>query len=339
MIQTAGSFESGLARALRRSVSIPGYAVAWLLAIGLAPLALPILAVGDRLGGGRTARARLFLFAIVFLSYELAGLAAAGALWLATLAGPGFAGARAETAHTRLQAWWANGLYRAAARLFRLTLEVEGSEALEPGPLVVLMRHASLADTLLPALVLGRRGIRLRYVLKRELLWDPCLDVVGQRLPNAFILRGSGETEAELDAIARIGRGLALDEGVLIYPEGTRFSVEKRARALERIAASGRPEILARARALQAVLPPRSSGPLALLDAAADADVLILAHRGFDGLASVSDLARIGARGRHIQVRLWRVPRSSIPADRDARVRWLYDEWARVDAFVAARPS
>lgn len=53
-------------------------------------------------------------------------------------------------------------------------LEVEGVNALQPGPLVVLMRHASLADTLLPAVVIASHGIRLRYVLKRELLWDPC---------------------------------------------------------------------------------------------------------------------------------------------------------------------
>jgi hypothetical protein len=331
--------ESRLERTARRLVTIPSYALAWLFAIALAPLCLPLLAILDRLGGGRTSRARLLLFAIVFLSYELVGLAAAAALWLALRILPELTGARADAAHARLQAWWANGLYRAAARIFRLTLEVEGTEALRPGPLVVLIRHASLADTLLPAVVLGRRGLRLRYVLKRELLWDPCLDVVGQRLPNAFIRRGSGETDVGLEAIARVGRGLASDEGVLIYPEGTRFSAEKRERALERIAGSDRPELLTRARALRAVLPPRISGPLALLDAAADADALIVAHSGLEGLATIADLARIGARGRHIRVRLWRVPRASIPADRDGRVRWLYDEWARVDAFVAARAS
>jgi 1-acyl-sn-glycerol-3-phosphate acyltransferase len=339
VIPPARTLESSRARALRRCVTIPGYALAWLVALAIAPVGLPVLAIADRLGGGRMARARLFLFAIVFLSYELTGIAAAGFLWLATLVRPGFTGARAEAVYARLQAWWANGLYRAAARILRLTLVVEGANAVKPGPLVVLIRHASLADTLLPAIVIGSQGIRLRYVLKRELLWDPCLDVVGQRLQNAFIRRGSGESKADLAAIAELGRGLAPDEGVLIYPEGTRFTVAKRARALERIAESGRPELLARASALEAVLPPRSSGPLALLEAVAGADVLMVAHRGLEGLASIADLARIGARGRHIHVRVWRVPRASIPADRDARVRWLYDEWARVDAFVAARAS
>jgi 1-acyl-sn-glycerol-3-phosphate acyltransferase len=335
--QPPGTLESGFARALRRGVTIPGYALAWLFAIAVAPVGLPLLAIADRLGGGKTARARLFLFAIVFLSYELGGLAAAGLLWLASLSWPGFAGARAAAAHARLQTWWANGLYRAAARVFRLTLEVEGADAVVPGPLVVLIRHASLADTLLPAVVLGSRGLRLRYVLKRELLWDPCLDVVGQRLPNAFIRRGGGESEVELARIAALGRDLGAAEGVLIYPEGTRFTAEKRARALERIAASGRPELLARAHALTAVLPPRTAGVLALLGTNTQADVLLVAHTGLEGLASVADLLRLGASPRNIRVRLWRVPRASIPLERDARVRWLYDEWARVDAFVAGR--
>jgi 1-acyl-sn-glycerol-3-phosphate acyltransferase len=328
--------ESSVARVLRRCTTIPGYGLLWVLVVALAPLGLPLLYAVDRAGGGRRARARLWLFAIVFLSYELAGVAVAGLLWLATLIWPGFRGERATAAHARLQSWWATGLFRAAARILRLTLEVEGANALKPGPLIVLMRHASLADSLLPAVVIASHGIRLRYVLKRELLWDPCLDVVGQRLPNAFIRRGSGDSAAELDRIAELGRNLAPDEGVLIYPEGTRFTPEKRARALERIAASGRPNLVARAHELTAVLPPRTAGVLALLDASTAADVLVLAHTGLEGLASVADILRLGASERHIHVRLWRVPRASIPAGPDARARWLYDEWARVDAFVVA---
>jgi steroid 5-alpha reductase family enzyme len=35
-------------------------------------------------------------------------------------------------------------------------------------------------------LLTHRHGIDFRHVLKRELLWDPCLDVMGNRLPNYF---------------------------------------------------------------------------------------------------------------------------------------------------------
>ena len=333
---TTRALETGRARWLRRGLTIPAYALTFVLGLAFAPVAIPLLRFSDWLGGGRRSLARLALFGVAFLAYELAGLAAAGGLWLAALLFSRFRAERELAAHERLQAWWAMGLFRAASRSLRLTLEVEGADAAKPGPLVVLIRHASLADSLLPSVVLGKRGLRLRYVLKRELLLDPCLDVVGQRMPNAFIRRGRGECAVELAAIADLGRDLGADEGVLIYPEGTRFTPEKRSSALERIAASGRPELLARAQKLRSVLPPHSAGPFALHDAAPNADVLIVAHSGLEGLASLSDIARAGAVGRRIRVRIWRVPRSAIPEDRDARVRWLYDEWARVDSFVSA---
>ena len=240
--------ESTLARTLRRLVTIPGYLLTWAVLLATAPIALPLLLLADRFGGKPRGRARLLLFAIVVLSYELAGLAISGLLWLAVLLSARQRGARSLAAHGRLQLWWATGLFGAASRILRLSLQVEGADEIGRGPVLVLIRHASLADSLLPSVVLGVRGFRLRYVLKRELLWDPCLDVVGQRLPNAFIRRGGGESAAELDAIAALGRDLESDEGVLIYPEGTRFTDAKRTRALERIAASGRPELLARAR-------------------------------------------------------------------------------------------
>jgi len=321
--------ESWQRRALRRALTIPGYLLAWLAAFAAAPFALPLLGLIDLASGGRLALARLALFALVFLSFELLGLAGCLALWL------GGRGPRWRAAHEALQQRWATGLFRWASRLFRLTLEVEGAEHVRPGPAVVLIRHASLADTLLPAVVLGARGLRLRYVLKHELLLDPCLDVVGQRLPNAFVRRGSGESAREVAAIETLGRDLGPDEGVLIYPEGTRFTPEKRRRAIARVEASGRPELAERARALERVLPPRSAGPLALLAASGDADVLVFAHSGLDGLATLGDLARVGARGRRIRVKLWRVARAALPEGRDARVVWLWDEWRRVDAWLA----
>jgi len=336
VIAAAPGAETRRTRTLRRCLTIPGYAIAWLVALALAPVTLPLLWLADRVGPERKGRGRLALFGIVFLSYELAGLAASGFLWLAGLVSRDFRSARWTDVHRRLQLWWAKGLFRAAERILRLTLEVEGAEAIGTGPLVVLIRHASLADSLLPSVVLGARGVRLRYVMKRELLWDPCLDVVGQRLQNAFIRRGSADGATELAAIADLGKDLGAGEGVLLYPEGTRFTPAKRARALQRIAASERPDLLVRAQAFEAVLPPRSAGALALLDAAPNADVLFFAHSGLEGLASIADITRLGVSARQIRVRLWRVPRPEVPADRDARVLWLYDEWARVDAFVTA---
>ena len=72
----------------------------------------------------------------------------------------------------------------------------------------MLIRHASIVDNLLPAELVARpHGIRLRYVLKRELLADPCLDIAGRRLPNYFVRRGTGEAQ-ELERVRALGHGL-----------------------------------------------------------------------------------------------------------------------------------
>jgi hypothetical protein len=64
----------------------------------------------------------------------------------------------------------------------------------DPYPVIVFLRYASVADTLLPAVFLANpNGLKLRYVLKHELLLDPCLDIVGNRLPNSFVQRSAGD--------------------------------------------------------------------------------------------------------------------------------------------------
>ena len=78
-------------------------------------------------------------------------------------------------------------------------LQVRGDERVTPGPIVLFMNHASVIDTLLPVeLVCRRHGMRLRYVLKKELLVDPCLDIVGLRVPNHFLDREAADGSLEL---------------------------------------------------------------------------------------------------------------------------------------------
>lgn len=317
-------------------LALAGGAAAPLLLPALLPFALAV----DAVRGRGLVATRALAFGAVFLLCESGGLLAAGALW--GVRGP-WTGSPREgwlRANFRLQCLWARALFGAARRLFRLGVRVEGDDAAARGPLLLFARHASVVDTLLPAVfVSARHGVRLRTVLKRELLADPCLDVVGHRLPNAFVARGSARPEAEAAAIGDLARDLGPDEGVLIFPEGTRFTPAKRERALRRIEAGGNAARLARARRLQRVLPPRSAGPLALLDAAPDADAVFLAHVGLDGLVSPAEALSGRLLGRTVELCFWRVPRARIPADREERLAWLDAQWARVDAWVAARSA
>lgn len=232
----------------------------------------------------------------------------------------------------RLQQKWAAWNFNAVRRLFGLDFLVSGDQEVLPGPILLISRHASMIDTLLPArYVTTPHGVRLRYVLKKELLVDPALDIAGNRLPNCFVDR-AGDSESEKRSIRALARGLGPDEGVLIYPEGTRFSEAKRQLYVKRITArpSHAAEIAAR---LRRVLPPRPGGTMALLEAT-KADIVVLAHKGLEGFARVRDMWSGDLVGSQIVVRFWRIARSEVPEERSSRVDWLFDLWADIDAWV-----
>lgn len=283
---------------------------------------------------------RLILFGAVYLSAQVVGLTALSFAWL--LSGFGKNRAKLIAWTYRIQEVWVTTLFGAVRFIYRVEVELEGTSELglergkAGGPLVILMQHTSLVDTLLPTTYLtARRGLKLRWVLKRELLVDPCLDVAGQRLPNAFVSRDGSDTERALSQVKNLATDLPADEGVLIYPEGTRFTPSKKRKALERLAND--PALRARAEGLQRVLPPRPGGPLALIETATSADVVFVAHVGFEGLASLTAVLSGALVGQTIHLKFWRVPRAEIPTSREARIDWLWSQWEALDRWVDSR--
>jgi hypothetical protein len=133
--------------------------------------------------------------------------------------------------------------------------------------------------------------------------------------------------------VRELAHGLGTEDGVLIYPEGTRFTSKHRARAIARIAERD-PVLAARAERLEHLLPPRLGGVGALLDGAPDADVVVVAHHGFEGLQRISDIWRGGLVGLAVRVRMTRVPRAIVPETEPARMDWLYDLWQDVDDWL-----
>ena len=275
---------------------------------------------------------RMVLFGWVYVANANIGLVLLSGAWI--LAGFGASRRRLQSSAYWIQLWWARNLFGAFRRIFRVAIDVEGDEVATPGPIVLLLRHASIADVLLPnVLVTRRHGLLLRYVLKRELLVDPSLDVAGNRMPNHFVDR-DGDTAAEVARVAALTEDLGPDDGVIIYPEGTRFTEAKQARVLERLRSRGS-QLAARAARLRHVLPPRLGGPLVLLDAGVD--VVVMAHTGLEPLGRVKDAWRGDIVGSTVSVGMWRVPASEVPGDRVGRVRFLFEQWERVDAWIAAR--
>lgn len=227
---------------------------------------------------------------------------------------------------------WTGFLFWVTRRLFALRFEVEGQDSLAPGPIVLFCRHASIVDVLLPyALATHLHGLRMRYVFKKELAWDPCLDIGGRRTKSYFVDRNARNRAREIESIRKLAQNLESRDGVAFYPEGTRFTREKQARLLARLATRN-PIVFEGARHYRHVLPPHPGGSLALLDAGVD--VVFCAHQGFDGLARVRDILSGDLTGRTIRVRLWRAEACEIPRDREERMAWLCRQWQLVDDWI-----
>jgi 1-acyl-sn-glycerol-3-phosphate acyltransferase len=126
---------------------------------------------------------------------------------------------------------------------------------------------------------------------------------------------------------------LETHDGVLIYPEGTRFSEQRRHAALTKLESS-HPELALIARNFSSVLPPRLGGTLALIEAAPTADVLFVSHVGFDGVRRLSDVWNGVLLRKTIRVSIRRVARAEIPTTDRERALWLFREWASIDQWV-----
>ena len=312
----------------RRLLTVSVYFVTWVVLTVLAPLWIPAAFVVGLFRRKRFVALRLLMFLWAYLVIELIGLTLAAGIYVITPRNI----ERRQDLFFRLECWWGSALFRWLCRFLSLSVAIEGEEHVLPGHVLVFIRHASIIDTALPvAYISNAQGLRLRYVFKRELLVDPCIDVAGHASPNYFIDRGGSPAE-ELAGI----RSLAIDlgeEGVLLYPEGTRFTERKKRIALARLAKT-HPELVPLAESFHHCLPPKPGGALTLLDAAPDADVLFVAHRGLEGLAEVADLLSGSVVGTRIEVKMWRVRSVDIPRG-DARRQWLFNAWKQVDDFVA----
>lgn len=277
---------------------------------------------------------RLVAFAWWFLFGELQGIAALVVIYVAT-GGPLGRGSKARRRLIYdLRIHWARSHLGGIRVLFGLTFRVEGIEHAGPGPEVILIRHASIIDNTLPDALIGHaHGLGLRFVLKRELQMVPTIDIGGRWVPTTFVRRASEDPAAEIAGLRRLAHDLGPGEAVLIYPEGTRHTPEKLARAQELIA-ERQPALAPLAARLRNVLPPRLGGPLALLDEAREADVVVCGHVGLDGFEYIRDIWAGGLVGNVVRVRFWRYPAASVPRGEAERAEWLYERWQVLDDWV-----
>jgi 1-acyl-sn-glycerol-3-phosphate acyltransferase len=312
----------------RRLVSVPALLLGAVLLLVLVPIWLPIALVVDLFTAPkRLPHTRLLVFALCWTWIETAGILVTFVLWLTR---------RPLSGWFTLQRWWAARIVGSLRAVCGFRMEVDGAEVARPGPVVVFGRHCSLADSIASLFIVAPdAGMRPRYVLKRELLADPCLDIAGNVLPNHFLDRGATDSAPELAALTTLSEGMGEHDIAVIFPEGTRANPKKRARALEKIGERD-PARAERLRGLQHLLPPRPAGSAAMLAGSPDADVVVLGHIGFEGLDTFGGILRHLPRRKPVRAWLRRIPRSEIPADDAGFTEWLDTAWLRLDDEVDA---
>jgi 1-acyl-sn-glycerol-3-phosphate acyltransferase len=322
--------------------------VAVALIFGL-PLLVILAAAASPLLPGRWRALRLLWFGLVWVALESVALFACLALWVASGFGGRLRSEPYQDRHYAIMRWFLATLFDVATQAFRLRIEVEEPEltpqearARLTRPVIVLSRHAGPGDSfLLVHHLLSRYWRRPRIVMKAALQYDPGLDVVINRLPNAFVSARRGADNAIIQAIERLAGDLGPTGALVIFPEGGNFTPRRRLRAIRLLEERQLDEEASRARAMAHLLPPRPGGALAAIGAAPTADVIFVAHTGLEDVITLGDVWRSLPMEQVLQARWWRVPAAEVPrGDREAQVRWLYEWWERIDAWIGEnRPA
>ena len=221
-----------------------------------APVLLLIGLVASR---GRHRLLRVVVIGVTWPVMECAALLALFALWIRGRT------AAYEERHYALCAWFLRQVYAVGARVLGLTVEIqEPLNAAADRPVIVLSRHAGPGDSfLIVHYLLNVYGRRPRIVMKATLQLDPTLDVMFNRLPNAFITGSAAPRGEAAGEIGRLAAGLDARGAMLIFPEGGNFTPRRRIRAIRSLRRQGDHVEARRAGRMKNVLPPHVAGTLA----------------------------------------------------------------------------
>jgi 1-acyl-sn-glycerol-3-phosphate acyltransferase len=333
---------------IRRLVLVPAVVLLTAVLLASTPVIVLVLAFAVRFTTGRWRLLRLYWFLLVYLVRESVGIFALVALWVISGFGWKLRSDRLVRAHVKLEGWYLGGLVKSAERVLGLRLVADrtppdlavpdpfrAGSGVGSRPVLVFSRHAGAGDSfILVQLLVDRYGRRPHIVLKDLLQYDPCIDIVLNRLPNRFISPNPPPGAGVVESIAELASGLEPDGALVLFPEGGNFTRRRHARAIEQLEAAGHHRDAEIARGLVHLLPPRPRGTFAAIDAAPEADIVFVAHTGLEQLSSVGDLWRGLPMDRDVLVSWWSVDRAAVPTDPEARIHWLFDWWVHLDAWI-----
>ncbi len=321
----------------RRVVVAPAIIALTVLLLTTIPIWLLVAALLSPVVPGRLRPLRLLWLAMMHLVLESIILVELFGLWIASgfgyfLRRPWFERVHYDIAQTYLRIF-----FREAQRVLRLKIVTRGpAPDAHPGePLLVCCRHAGPGDSFILMYALMHWYDREpRVVLKDTLAWDPAIDVILNRVPSRFISPNPKAGDDLETQIGELATNLDSNDAFVIFPEGGNFTPRRRQRSIEKLRRLGLEAMARRAENMRNVLAPRPGGVLAALDAAPDADIILVAHTGLDHMLTISDVWRELPMDKQIIMRWWRVPREEIPHGRGERIDWLFSRWEEIDRWI-----
>ncbi len=319
----------------RRLITIPA---AWLLFAVAIVLALPALLVAAatdltlRRTGWPTVRMVAFVLAALWI--ETSGQVRILWSWVTQ---PFVRVTWTERNH-QLMRWWVKRLIGAAERVVGVHWRFDLPADLGPGPLLAFSQHVSIVDAIAPVYILAnRQGWYLRYTLTRGLRFGPCLDIVGHRIPNHFVARGSGDNTRGAGPPAHVGDGHGRRRVRRDLPGRRPVHAGRPGPGRREAVRAGRSPQAVAAAGYRHVLPPRPGGVTAFFDGAPDANVVVVGHVGFEPLASIRKLWSVLPLSEPVDVKIWRYDRAEVPVGEDERMAWLYEKWRIMDDWIDDR--
>jgi len=317
----------------RRLIAVPLFIIIGLILLVSAPLWLIGLGIFDIVGKRNWAGVRALTSITSYFVLEIGAIIGLTLIFPIGLVPPWRA--LFQRLNVGVQAWWGRNFLETVIWAYNARFIVEGEELLMDGPVLLFARHTSTIDAMLPAFYTTIPfGIMMGYVMKDGLLWDACLNISMQRLPNVFIQRGPGSAERETDRIRNLACNLHPNQVITIFPEGTRYTPKKRQKILKKLKKRGEDKAVTRVESYRNVLPPRYGGALALLDATPANDVVFFGHTGLENSRTIKNFWAGHLINRDVKLHFWRVASEDIPVDEEGRKKWLDEQWLMLDQWV-----
>lgn len=300
----------------------------------LSPLLHLILAGIDLIDRKNWRFTRIVGLGIAFCVVETFGLVMAFLLWIAS----GFGLWMESTPIQRLHLWvfgmWLE-MITAAITTFLGFEFVFSRHRLPDGPSLVFSRHAGPGDALLVAHSLIRDHQRkVRMLGTTKLLWDPFFNHVVRRLPFHFCEQDPPDPDRELAEVSQSAATIEVDGAMIIFPEGGNYTPKRWLEAQDRLEQRGQADRADRARRMTHVLPPRTAGAVAALNAAPHANVVFVAHVGLDDLFSLRDLWHRVPIRRTVRATYWTADHPAADSELETTAEWLWAQWELVDLWI-----